>query len=672
VETARLVTLTGPGGVGKTRLATEVARAAGGRFVPLAPIADADRIPESACAALGIRRMPGEEAAEALERTLRQAQTLLVLDNLEHLPGAANVIGRLLEAVPTTRVLATSRQPLRLAAERVRPVAPLADESSVALFLDRAAARGPAVTRSDAVADICATLGGLPLAIELAAGRLGVLTPEQLATRLSDALAVLSRGPDDAPERHRTLRATLDWSYELLAPAERDAFTALAAFAGGCELAAAEAVTAAPLSVLEDLVDKGLVTAHAGRLGLLEPIRQYADERLRKRPDADVVRRRHFAHHLDLARRTDTAISVRGRLAPEFAQVQRERDNFRVAIEWAVDNGRPADALDLVGHLSATAWSTEPDAELAGLARHALAAAGAEAPAALQGRALFTLAQTMPLSPDRLAHARTSLERFRSVGDEFWIVRALIAVSSTLNFSGDFAQGRAVAQEALERAHMLGDDTLIGSALWQSAFGIGRAAEAAPLAREAAARMGRAGGLVFAASVLSTGGMAALAEDEYELSTELGREALELAQATAEPWALANVHGNLGLAAILGGRTAEARTAFRDELLIARAHGFGVFYFEGLLGLAALAAGDGDDRRAILLDAAAWALNERPVYPSEVPIYDRLEQRFIGPARERLGPETAAAAAAEGRRMNASDALAYALAEPAVDGLLAD
>jgi hypothetical protein len=298
---------------------------------------------------------------------------------------------------------------------------------------------------------------------------------------------VLSRGPGDAPERHRTLRATLDWSYELLEPAERDAFTALAAFAGGCELDAAEAVTEAPLPVLEDLVDKGLVTAHAGRLGLLEPIRQYADERLADRPDADAVRRRHFTYHLDLARRTEQANLIGGRLAPEFAQIQRERENFRVAIELAIDSGHPVDALALVGHLGATAWNSEPDAELAGLARRALAAAGA---------------------------------------DEVWIVTTLISVSSLLNFSGDFAQGRAVAQEAVERAHALGDDRLIGGALWQSAFGIGRAAEAAPLAREAAARLCKAGGVVFAASVLSTACMAALSEDEFELSTELGYEGL--------------------------------------------------------------------------------------------------------------------------------------------------
>jgi predicted ATPase/DNA-binding SARP family transcriptional activator len=665
LETARLVTLTGPGGVGKTRLAIEVARAAGGRFVPLAPIADPDRIPDAACAALGIRRMPGEEAAAALERTLRQVPTLLILDNLEHLPGAGRLIAGLLDAVPTTTVLATSRQPLRVGAERVRTVAPLATESAVELFLDRAAARGPAVAPTDAVAQICATLGGLPLAIELAAGRLGVLTPEQLAARLSDALSVLSRGPDDAPERQRTLRATLDWSFELLTAGERDAFAALAAFAGGCELDAAEAVTGAPLPVLEDLVDKGLVTAHAGRLGMLEPVRQYAAERLAERGDAADVRERHVAYHRDLARRTEHAMFVRGRAAPEYAQLQRERENFRVAIEWTLESARAADALELVALLGALAWSSEPDAELVGLARRALAAAGPEAPALLRGRALFTLSQCMPLSPERLATAQAALEQFRAVGGEFWIVSTLLTLSLLCNLSGDFAQGQALAREALERAHALGDDRLIGGALAQVGFGMARAVEGAPLVREGAARYLQAGSVLFAAEVLSTAGMVALTEDAYELSSELGYEALELALQAADPYALATVHGNLGLAATLGGRPQAARTEFRDELLIARAHGFGVFYFEGLLGLAALAAADGDDHRAIVLDAAAWALNERAVYASEAPVYDRLEERFVGPARERLGP-AAAVAAAEGRQLNAVDAIAYALEDAAL------
>jgi predicted ATPase/DNA-binding SARP family transcriptional activator len=672
LETARLLTLTGPGGVGKTRLAIEVARAAGGRFVPLAPLADADRIPESACTALDIRRMPDEDALNALRRTLAAAPALLVLDNLEHLPGAAALISGLLDAVPTVTVLATSRQPLHVSAERIRAVEPLATESSVALFLDRAAARGAALGPTGAVVDICATLGGLPLAIELAAGRLGVLTPEQLAARLSDALTVLSRGPEDAPQRHRTLRATLDWSYELLDAHERDAFTALAAFAGGCELDAAEAVTEAPLSVLEDLVDRSLVTWHAGRLGLLEPIRQYADERLSERRDADAVRRRHLTYYLDLARSTEQPILARGRSAPEFARIQRERENLRLAIEWALDSGLPLEALMLAGHLGAAAWGNEPDAELAGFTRRALSTAGEGAPAMLRARALFTLTHTMPLTAARLATAQEALALLRDVGDEEWIIRALLSVGSIMSSGGNFAAGRGVAEEALERARALADNQLVGAALAEVAMGTARATDAAPLAREAAARLREVGAVQIASAVLTTTGMGALREDEYEVATELQYEALEVALTADDPYSLAFVHGNLGLAALLGGRPQAARAAFRDELLGARAHGMATFYFEGLLGLAALAAAEGDNERAVVLDAAAWALNERPVYPSEAPVYDRITERFIMPARERLGHGASATAAATGRALNAHDALALALGESRDARLLPD
>ncbi|HET8754491.1 MAG TPA: BTAD domain-containing putative transcriptional regulator, partial [Solirubrobacteraceae bacterium] len=245
LASTRLLTLTGPGGVGKTRLAIEVARAAGGRFVPLAAIADAARIPDAVCDALGIRGTAGEAATDVVARALAGAPVLLVLDNLEHMPGAAAVVAGLLERAPAVAVLATSRRPLHLSAERVYAVAPLAVNDAVALFTDRVGARFAPVDDADAVADICTRVGGLPLAIELAAARLGVLTPRELAARLSDALGLLSRGAADAPERHRTLRATLDWSFELLSDHQRAAFTALGVFAGGCEVAAAEAVTAA-------------------------------------------------------------------------------------------------------------------------------------------------------------------------------------------------------------------------------------------------------------------------------------------------------------------------------------------------------------------------------------------------------------------------------------------
>ena len=307
----RLLTLAGTGGVGKTRLAIEVARAAGGRFVALAPIVAADRIPAVVCDALGVVRATDEPGAVALDRALARGPLLLVLDNLEHLPDAAPLIAGLLERHPALTVLATSRHPLRVRAERLYPVAPLTAAAAAELFTDRAQARGATFLADDAVAEICERVGRLPLAIELAAARLRVLTPSRLAERLGNELGVLDRGPRDAPERQRTLRATLDWSYGLLENEERRAVGALGAFAGGCDVDAAEAVTASPLTALEGLVDKSLVTAAGGRLVMLEPVRQYAVERLAERPDADAVRLRHLRHYLSVAQRCEEPVWVR-------------------------------------------------------------------------------------------------------------------------------------------------------------------------------------------------------------------------------------------------------------------------------------------------------------------------------------------------------------------------
>ena len=215
-----------------------------------------------------------------------------MLDNLEHLPGAEAVVASLLSRAPALTVLGrvAGRSGCRpsIASRSLR----WPRRAAVRLFESRARARGFALSAGDgaAVADICRRLDGHPLAIELAAGRLGVLDPAGLAARLGDALSLLGPGPSDAPARQRTLRATLDWSYHLLSAEEREAFTALGAFAGGCSLAAAEEITGASLPVLDTLVDKGLVTAAAGRLSLLEPVRQYAAERLAATTDADAVR----------------------------------------------------------------------------------------------------------------------------------------------------------------------------------------------------------------------------------------------------------------------------------------------------------------------------------------------------------------------------------------------
>ena len=664
LDGTRLLTLTGPGGVGKTRLAIEVARAADGRFVSLASTSDAERIPSLICDALAVARVPGETDREALDRALGRGPLLLVLDNLEHLADAPPLLAELLERHPDLRLLATSRQPIGIRAERLFPVPPLVPGADAALFVDRARAHDPAFALDDdnaaAVTTICERLAGMPLAIELAAARLGVLSPADLADRLSAALGVLDRGPQDAPPRQRTLRATLDWSYDLLDDDEQHAFVALGAFAGGCELDAAEAVTGAGLDVLEGLVAKSLVTVREGRLGMLEPVRQYAAERLAGSADLETIHARHFGHYLALARSVEPDLFVRGRSSPLLPVLRRERDNLDVAFERAIA-ARPIDALALAGELSTYGWHANAAEQVGRWCERALSAAGEDAPAELRARALLAAGSNNAeymTDPERVSAA---LALFRQLGDERWIVRSLLALSNARSIRGDYEQARRAADEALALARRLGDPGLMGEAVGHVALSIDAIEEALPLIVEAAERCRSVGAVSRAAGLLSTAGMSALREDAYERSEQLQRDALDLALEAGDPNIIALVQGNIGLAALLGGRPDAARAAFRDELAVAHEHALGMFFMEGLLGLAALAAADRNDHFAAVLHAAAWELSDRPIYPSEAPVYERVEQRFIAPARERFGEPAWAAAQAEGRAMTVADAVDYAL-----------
>jgi predicted ATPase len=665
LEETRLLTLTGVGGVGKTRLAIEVARAADGRFVSLAATADAERVPALICDALLVTRIPGESEEEALDRVLGRGPMLLALDNLEQMPDAAPLLAGLLARHAGLQLLATSRQPVGIQAERLFPVAPLTPGADVELFADRARARNPGfvVTENNgpAVTAICERLAGLPLAIELAAARLGVLTPADLAARLTAALAVLDRGPQDAPPRQRTLRATLDWSFDLLEPAEQDAFTALGVFAGGCELDAAEAVTGAELDALEGLVAKNLVSTHDGRLFLLEPVRQYAAHRLDHRADADVVRARHLRHYLNLAEAAQYELWARGRSTEGFDRVHRERDNLRAALSWAIER-RAVDAVALAGAMG-NYWPLVPaDDEARRLCRLALEGTDERLPTALEARARHAWAINARRSPEGAEQALAALELYRSLDDQAGIAKCLTDLSYLRGAEGEWSASRVFADEALAHARRSGDLVLIAVATGQLALSIRPFENALSVYRDAARKMRAVGTTGRLAGLLSTGGYTALLDHAYAHADALLADALDAARAIEHPFMVAVVYGNIGLAALLQGRDADAAAAFAEELTLAHANGFAdICCYEGLLGLAAVAAQRGHWRRAAALEAAASEHQQEPLEVPEMELLQRVEQRFLAPARERLGDDDWERAGDAGRRLTTEQAIAIAL-----------
>ena len=680
-EDHRLVTLTGPGGVGKTRLAVDVARQLEPRFpdgawlVSLAATAQGEHVPSAIAQGLDLTLVRGESPTVATERFLGPKRGLLLLDNFEHVLEATPIVSDLLAGCPGLRVLATSREPLQLQAEHRYAVTPLpvpedGEPEAVtrapagALFVERAHSRDRAfeltAANAGAIASVCRRVDGLPLAVELAAARMAVLGPEQLDARLAQVLDALGSGPRDAPARQRTLRATIEWSHRLLNAPEAEAFARFAAFAGGATVEAAEEVTGADVAVLEGLVEKSLLSHESGRLVMLETIRAYASELLERDEGSSNVRLRHCCHYVGLAERAIPNLRTHAE-AEWMRRLDAESDNFRAALDWALSHDQPGLGVRLAGWLGEYWDLRGASAEGLRWLKEAIDAAGPDVP--LDDLARAYRAEVVLLEDqgawhgsraESLSIASKAVALSRRAGDPAGIAAALLHLSAFVQ--DDPERVKALAEEALPYARTAGDELLIADALAIRAVNSPISDVEAQVA-EIGALYRKVGDIHGIAGLYSYAGYVAIAQGRYEHAAVFLDQTLELAERSGEPFRVILAFGNLGLASLFTGDLENARAHFGDELRLCREHAVHWMAAEGLAGLGAVAACRNEAERAARLLGAAESLAQ----VLSDPVGAKLEQQFFAPARERIGEERWRAAYADGARLGFEDAVSLAL-----------
>lgn len=660
----RLLTLTGGGGSGKTRLALEVARHLTGSYpdgvwlAELAPISDATLVPRAVAAALGVREQPERALSETLCDHLGAGRALLVLDNCEHLVDAAARLAKdLLGACPRLTVLATSREALGVPGETVWAVPPLSlpdpkaevtvealmRTEAARLFVDRAGSRLPdfELTPNNApvVARICRELDGIPLAIELSTARMGALAVEQVAERLAGSLGFLTGGDRTAPPRHQTLRATLDWSYALLSEAERSLFGRLSVFAGGWTLEAAEAVGAGRgiereevLDLLSRLVDKSVVVVGpAGdgglRYGMLEPVRQYGLERLGEAPagEADAARRRHASWYFGLAQEVEPWLRG-GRREAWLGRLEKDYGNLRSALNWAFERGETDPGL-WFGAALAEFWYMSGDlGEGRRWLEAALAKGGRATPARSKALARAGwIAWEQGDYEKSVARSEESLALSRELGDEAGAVAAL---------------------SSLSWAALLGDDLDRASALSQEAVGLART-------------LGDAGGV---ARALLVPGLAAVVRQDYERAVTLHEESLRLSREAGDGVGAALSLGTATFAFLGLGDGRRAQTACREAFDVSPRPPVMLVTTFTLHASAALAGSQGLPVRSARLWGAAESLRGR-IGAALSPVERRAYAPHIAAARVGVGADAWDEAWTEGGAMTAHEAVEYAVAE---------
>ncbi|HST17127.1 MAG TPA: tetratricopeptide repeat protein [Gaiellaceae bacterium] len=607
---ARLVTLSGPGGSGKTRLAIKSAAELVPQFrngvfwIGLAALRDPALVAETIAQTLG--------AKDGLAEHVGERELLLLLDNFEQVVEAAPELASLLESCPNLRLLVTSRELLRIRGEVGYVVPPLQHPEAVELFCARSG-----LEPSEEIAELCARLDDLPLAVELAAARVSVLSPAQILARLAQRLDLL-KGGRDAEARQQTLRATIEWSYELLDERERRLFAKLSVFTGGCTLESAESVAGADLDTLQSLVDKSLLRHTNERFWMLETIRELAIERLAEDGDADELRQRHIAYFLELAELAQPELDAASS-SIWFDRIEAEHDNVRVVLADTLEHGRAGVALRL-GHAIHTFW----------------------------------------FARGYWGEGRRWLESaLAGTTDPYLRADALPAAGVLAIWQGDVESGRAVSEELLTLAEQIGSTRARAEGLLIAGIVTTDPDEEVRLATEAAQLARDLGDWALVGHCANNIGNVELGRDNYERALDLFEESLAAGRQLDNQDLVARAATNLGLTTFLLGDVEGARPLLRDGLNAARALGQIEGFVYGFVGLAAAYAQENPSLAARLLSRAD-AMCEETAYRLE-PLEGRVRDETKAQLRANLGEDEYAVACRDGRALTLEDALSLAL-----------
>jgi predicted ATPase/DNA-binding NarL/FixJ family response regulator len=700
-EEVRLVTLTGPGGTGKTRLAIACAERMlqrfhdGVYFVDLAPLRDARFVMSTIVRTLPLEMSSGSPS-DALLRLLHGRHVLLVLDNFEHVQAAAPEVSTLLSGCSDLKVLVTSRAPLHLRWEHEVPIPPLTlpdlriapdlkellQSPAVTLFFERAhAVRPDFVPTSDnaeTVAKICVRLDGLPLALELAAVRIKAVTAQDLLNLLEQRLDPLASGALDAAPRHRTLRATINWSHDLLSLAERTLFRRLSIFAGGWSLDAAKTVCGggnvavpAVIDVLGRLVDQSLVQMEdvqgRSRCRMLDSIRQFALEQLESSGEASDLERRHAEHFLVVAEMLGPEARVFGPEASAVrAELEVEHGNMRAALRWFIEHSEPDLAQRMADALQSFWYVRGPYTETRRALEEVLGMAGAQAPTVLRASLLNGAAMAAYMNGDLTSGQELNEQALaiaRTTKNLFIAGRALQSFANVAELQSDFAQARTYGEEALTNYRCIGNqfrEAIVLSNLGRQSWKMGDVAAAHALAEQALAIARAHGSPWLISNVLLILGTALHDQGKFSTAQAVLEEALALSGQGKDSRVMAYCLDALGRIALAQGRRGEARKQLNESLRLWWEIGERAKIADSLESHAQLAAASGQRDDALRLAGAAMGLRTT-LQVSAPPRMRMLHEAWLDETRTTLGHETVDTLLSNGRAMTTDDAVRYAL-----------